>query len=75
MKQAIRDNPIIHWSLVVNKLNNYQRTLSMNASAESLIEETKLIIQELVWLVSEQELLISKLLFEDNITWSWIWDL
>jgi len=45
MKQIIKQNPIIHWNLAINKLSNYQKGLEKNTPADLLIEETKIIIQ------------------------------
>jgi hypothetical protein len=66
MKDLIKQNPIIHWTLLINKLNNRAKEIK-NENILELIEETKIVIQELI--DSNREL--EQILREDNINQIW----
>jgi hypothetical protein len=66
MKDLIKQNPIVHWTLLINKLNNRAKEIK-DPAILSLLEETKLVIQELI--DSNREL--EQILREDNINMVW----
>ena len=66
MKDLIKQNPILHWQLVINKLNNRAKEIEDENILE-LIEETKIVIQELI--ASNREL--EQIVREDNINMVW----
>jgi hypothetical protein len=66
MKDLIKKNPILHWQLVINKLNNRAKEIQ-DEKVLALLEETKIVIQELIELNRELE----QILREDNINMLW----
>ena len=66
MKDLIKQNPIVHWTLLINKLNNRAKEIK-DVKVLALLEETKLVIQELI--ASNREL--EQILREDNINMVW----
>ena len=66
MKDLIKQNPIVHWTLLINKLNNRAKEIK-DPHILALIEETKIVIQELI--DSNREL--EQILREDNINQIW----
>jgi hypothetical protein len=66
MKDLIKQNPIVHWTLLINKLNNRAIEIK-DENILALIEETKIVIQELI--DSNREL--EQILREDNINMVW----
>jgi len=66
MKDLIKQNPIIHWTLLINKLNNRAKEIE-DANVLALLEETKLVIQALI--DSNREL--EQIVREDNINMVW----
>jgi hypothetical protein len=66
MKDLIKQNPIVHWTLLINKLNNRANEIK-DPHILALIEETKIVIQELI--DSNREL--EQIVREDNINMVW----
>ena len=66
MKDLIKQNPIVHWTLLINKLNNRAKEID-DENILALIEETKIVIQELI--DSNREL--EQIVREDNINMVW----